>query len=471
MKNTQQFRIETDSLGDVQVPADKFWGAQTQRSLQFFAIGQQQFSREFIYDFVLVKKAAAIANQNLGLLGKQQSDLIQAAADSVTNGGYDDQFPLSVWQTGSGTQTNMNVNEVIANLANLLAGGKLGSKSPVHPNDHVNLSQSSNDVFPTVMHVTTTRVLQQTLLPALQKLERTFEKKSSQFASAIKIGRTHMMDATPVTLGQEFGAYAAQMAFAREQLTTSAPGIAALAIGGTAVGTGMNSNPDWPPSVIAQINRLSGYSFIEAENKFSQMAAHDALTNVHNQLSLLASALYKIASDMRLMNSGPRCGLAEINIPANEPGSSIMPGKINPTQIEALTMVCLRVMANNTAVTMANSQGQFQLNAYKPLLITTLLESLQLLADAMQSFTRHCLEGVEANTPQLKHYLKSSLMLVTALTPTIGYDRAATAAKYAHGENISLKRAVVDLRFLSESEFDELVKVDTMLGPIDDEEN
>lgn len=465
MKNKQHFRIETDSQGEIQVPAEKLWGAQTQRSLQFFAIGQQTFPTEFIHDFVLVKKAAAIANQKLGLLQKNLSTLIQDATDAVSSGAYDDQFPLSIWQTGSGTQTNMNVNEVIANIANQSAGSKLGSKSPVHPNDHVNLSQSSNDIFPTVMHVIAMRILQQELLPALQELEQTLVNKSSQFETATKIGRTHMMDATPVTLGQEFGAYAAQIAFARQQLEASAAGIAVLAIGGTAVGTGLNSSPDWPPTVIAEINRLSGYAFVEAENKFSQLSAHDALTNLHNQLSLLASALYKIASDVRLMNSGPRCGLAEISIPANEPGSSIMPGKVNPTQVEALTMVCVRVMANNTAVTMANSQGQFQLNVYKPLLIATLLESMHLLVDAMQSFAQHCLLGIEVNMPQLEHYLENSLMLVTALTPAIGYDKAAAAAKHAHRENISLKRAVVDLKFLSEAEFDKLVNPETMLGP------
>jgi fumarate hydratase class II len=465
MKNEQKFRMETDSLGKIRIPSEKFWGAQTQRSLQFFAIGQQIFPKDFIYDFVLVKKAAAIANQKLGFLDKKISRLIQAATDAIKGGTYDDQFPLSIWQTGSGTQTNMNVNEVIANIANQSAGYKLGSKSPVHPNDHVNLSQSSNDVFPTVMHVTTIRVLRQALLPALHELKQTLANKSIQFASATKIGRTHMMDATPVTLGQEFSAYAAQIAFAEQQLAASAANIAVLAIGGTAVGTGMNSSPNWPSAVIAEINGLSDFDFIEAENKFSQLAAHDALTNLHNQLSLLASSLYKIASDLRLMNSGPRCGLAEINIPANEPGSSIMPGKVNPTQIEALTMVCVRVMANNTAVTMANSQGQFQLNTYKPLLIMTLLESLQLLADAMQSFTLHCLQGIEANTSQLEHYVESSLMLATALTPAIGYDKASAAAKRAHEENITLKRAVVDMGFLSESEFDTLARIDPMLSP------
>ena len=465
MNNKTQIRTETDSQGKIDVPADKLWGAQTQRSLQFFAIGQQTFPMEFIHDFALVKKAAAIANRELGLLDASLSDLIQRACDDITAGQYDDQFPLSVWQTGSGTQTNMNLNEVIANIANRAAGNALGSKAPVHPNDHVNLSQSSNDVFPTVMHVTVLRVLQTQLLPAVQRLEQQLATKAEQLDHVIKIARTHMMDATPITMGQEFGAYQAQLTFIRQLLEASVAGVAALAIGGTAVGTGLNSSEQWPETVIKAINQLSGLACTEAVDKLSQLAAHDALTNLHNQLALLASALYKMASDIRLMNSGPRCGLAEITIPANEPGSSIMPGKVNPTQVEALTMVCVRVMGNNTAVTMANSQGQFQLNVYKPLLIVTLLESLHLLADAMSSFGQHCLQGIAANTLQLGHYLEHSLMLVTALTPLIGYDAAAAAAKYAHEKNVSLKQAVIDLKFLDAKEFERRVRPETMLGP------
>lgn len=465
MPSDKSYRIEADSLGEVQVPLDKLWGAQTQRSLQFFAIGQQVFPIEFIRDFVLVKKAAAIANHKLGHLEDNLTDLIKFACDDIQDGKYDDQFPLSVWQTGSGTQTNMNVNEVIANIANLKAGSDLGSKVPVHPNDHVNLSQSSNDVFPTVMHVTATRLLLKHLMPTIKSLEFALEDKAKQLADSIKIGRTHMMDATPVTLGQEFGAYMAQLQFAEQQIEASAAGLASLAIGGTAVGTGLNSSADWSDAVVAEISQLSGFEFAGAADKFSQLASHDALTNLHNQLSLLASMLYKMASDIRLMNSGPRCGLAEITIPANEPGSSIMPGKVNPTQIEALTMVCIRVMANNTAVTMANSQGQFQLNVYKPLIITTLMESMQLLANATQSFQVHCLQGIQANADQLQHYVENSLMLVTALTPLIGYDKAATAAKHAHANKLSLKQAVVELQFLTESEFDAQVKPESMLGP------
>jgi len=465
MTSKTDFRMETDSLGEIAVPADKFWGAQTQRSLQFFAIGQQSFPIEFIHDFALVKKAAAIANGQLGHLELRLSNQIQSACDAILQGKYDDQFPLSVWQTGSGTQTNMNLNEVIANIANLVAGSALGSKSPVHPNDHVNMSQSSNDVFPTVMHVTATRLLCKQLLPAVERLETGLAGKAEEFSKSLKIGRTHMMDATPVTLGQEFGAWRAQINFAKQQLANSAAGIAALAIGGTAVGTGLNSSKRWAVQATAAISELSGFAFESAEDKFSQLAAHDALTNLHNQLSLLASSLYKMASDVRLMNSGPRCGLAEITIPANEPGSSIMPGKVNPTQVEALTMVCVRVMANNTAMTMANSQGQFQLNVYKPLMINTLMESMHLLTDAMGSFQTHCLHGIMANDSRLEHYIENSLMLVTALTPAIGYDKAAVAAKYAHSKQLSLKQAVVDLGFLLDSEFDSLVQPQSMLSP------
>ncbi|NQV69884.1 MAG: class II fumarate hydratase [Pseudohongiella sp.] len=461
----KSYRIETDTQGEVRVPAEALWGAQTQRSLQFFDIGQQIFPMEFIRDFVLLKKAAASANHKLGLLEENLSLLIQDACDDISAGRYEDQFPLSVWQTGSGTQTNMNVNEVIANIANRAAGSALGSKSPVHPNDHVNLSQSSNDVFPTVMHISAMRVLQNEMLPAVRALEQMLGSKAQQFSGTIKIGRTHMMDATPITLGQEFSAYQAQIGFAQQQLEASLPSVATLAIGGTAVGTGLNSSQKWPSTIIGIINQLSGLVFTEAANKFSQLAAHDALTSLHNHLSLLASALYKMASDVRLMNSGPRCGLAEITIPANEPGSSIMPGKVNPTQVEALTMVCVRVMANNTAVTLANSQGQFQLNVYKPLLIITLLESLHLLTDAMGSFQKYCLEGITANTQQLEQYLENSLMLVTALTPEIGYDKAATAAKHALEKNISLKQSIVELQYLSEADFDSLIKPETMLGP------
>lgn len=470
MTESAQFRVETDTQGDIEVPADKLWGAQTQRSLQYFAIGDkalgpQTFPILFIHDFVLVKQAAARANLELGFLDSDKAGLIDRACVRVLSGEFDDQFPLSVWQTGSGTQTNMNVNEVLANIANTEAGTPLGSKSPVHPNDHVNLSQSSNDVFPTVMHVTAMRSLCESLLPAVNAFRVALGDKATEFADDIKIGRTHMMDATPVTLGQEFEAYRSQITFAGDQLGSCVNALATLAIGGTAVGTGLNSSPKWAQTVTFHISALSGYSFHEADNKFSQLAAHDALVTLHGHLNLLATTLYKIASDIRLMGSGPRCGLGEITIPANEPGSSIMPGKVNPTQVEAMTMVCVRVMANNSALTFANSQGHFQLNVYKPLIITTVLESLHLLADAMAGFQQHCLIGIKANSAQLQHNLEHSLMLVTALTPAIGYDKAAAVAKHAHAHNLGLKAAVVELQFMTEAEFDEWVKPDSMLGP------
>ncbi|MFM1897010.1 MAG: fumarate hydratase [Pseudomonadota bacterium] len=465
MSSDPPTRTERDSLGEVQVPADSLWGAQTQRSLTYFAIGAQRFPTDFIHDFVLVKKAAAIANHKLGLLDAGLAELICQACDELLAGRHDGQFPLSVWQTGSGTQTNMNVNEVIANLANGKAGRPPGSKAPVHPNDHVNLSQSSNDVFPTVMHVCANRLVQLKLLPALKQLCETLSEKATEFAATIKTGRTHMMDATPVTLGQEFGAWRAQLDHARRQLKTALPAVQELAIGGTAVGTGLNTHPRWANGVTDQISVLSGQPFTSAPDKFSQLAAHDGLLALHNGLNLLATVLYKMASDIRLMNSGPRCGLGEIRIPENEPGSSIMPGKVNPTQAEALTMVCVRVMANNTAVTLANSQGQFQLNVYKPLIIICVMESLELLSDAMTSFDRHCLQGITANQAQLAATLQRSLMLVTALTPLIGYDQAARAARHAQQHDLSLREAVLALGLLDEATFDQHINPENMLGP------
>ncbi|MEX2132183.1 MAG: class II fumarate hydratase [Pseudohongiellaceae bacterium] len=459
------FRTETDSLGDIQVPVEALWGAQTQRSLQFFAIGDDRFPSGFIHDFVLVKKACALANLKLGHLDPRITELISNACDQILAGKHADQFPLSVWQTGSGTQTNMNVNEVIANLANQAAGSDPGSKSPVHPNDHVNLSQSSNDVFPTVMHVVTTRLTRDSLLPALNQLLLSLADKRSEFSDRVKTGRTHMMDATPVTLGQEFGGYHAQLDFVRLQIELSLPALQSLALGGTAVGTGLNSSPGWAEEAAATISKLAGFEFKTAPDKFSQLAAHDALASMHNQLTLLATALNKMASDLRLMASGPRCGLAEINLPANEPGSSIMPGKVNPTQIEALTMVCIRILGNNTTVSFANSQGQFELNVYKPLIIHTVMESLTLLTDAMSSFEQHCLRNLTANDQQLDFYLDRSLMLVTALTPVIGYDNAARAAKLASAKNLSLRDAVLQLKLMGADEFDKLVDPLTMLGP------
>jgi fumarate hydratase class II len=458
-------RKEKDSLGEVEIAADKFWGAQSQRSLKNFAIGSDRFPAVFIHDFALLKKAAAQANEALGDLTAEQSRLIQQACDCIMAGDYDDQFPLSVWQTGSGTQTNMNLNEVIANLGNQAAGAELGSNSPLHPNDHVNRSQSSNDSFPTVMHISAMRLSRDKLLPALADLISELTAKEVQFKDHITSGRTHMMDATPVTLGQEFGAFRSQLEFSHQQVEMALTGISELAIGGTAVGTGLNSRKQWAATVVEKINQLSGMSFTPASNKFAQLAAHDALLHLHGQMNLLATALMKMANDIRLMNSGPRCGLAELNLPANEPGSSIMPGKVNPTQIEALTMVCVRVMGNHSSISIAASQGQFQLNVFKPLIIHCLMESMELLADSMRSFTSNCLTGLTVNEDRLKHYTEQSLMLVTALSPHIGYDNAARAAKHAHENGLSLREAVVALELLSEADYDRLVRPEDMLGP------
>jgi len=460
-------RTEKDSLGSVDIAEDRFWGAQSQRSLHNFAIGSDRFPPVFIHDFALLKKAAAQANEELGDLAPEQSRLIQNACDGIIAGDYDDHFPLSVWQTGSGTQTNMNLNEVIANLGNISAGGSAGSHSPLHPNDHVNRSQSSNDTFPTVMHITAMRLTREQLLPALSEIISALAAKEVEFKDKITSGRTHMMDATPVTLGQEFGAFRAQLEFSHRQVEQALAGIRELAIGGTAVGTGLNSRRQWANTVVEKINALSAMDFVSASNKFAQLSAHDALLNLHGQLNLLATALMKIGNDIRMMNSGPRCGFAEISIPANEPGSSIMPGKVNPTQVEALTMVCARVMGNNTTVSMAASLGQFQLNVYKPVIIHALMESATLLADAMLSFSRNCVAGLVANDERLDFYTDQSLMLVTALNSHIGYDKAATAAKHAHENSLSLREAVVDLELLSAEDYDCLVRPEAMLGPED----
>lgn len=458
-------RTEKDSLGEVEIAADKLWGAQSQRSLTNFAIGEHRFAPVLIHDFALLKKAAAQANEELGDLPPELSQLIQQACDEIMSGAHDDQFPLSVWQTGSGTQTNMNLNEVIANLGNRHAGSALGSQTPLHPNDHVNRSQSSNDTFPTVMHITATRLTRERLLPALATILAALTGKEVEFKDKITSGRTHMMDATPITLGQEFGAFRAQIEFSHQQIEQALSGLSELGIGGTAVGTGLNTRKQWPATIVDRINALSGMQFVSASNKFAQLAGHDALLHLHGQLNLLATALFKMGNDIRLMNSGPRCGFAEVSIPANEPGSSIMPGKVNPTQVEALTMVCARVMGNNTTVSIAASQGQFQLNVFKPVIIHTVMESLTLLADAMNSFTEHCLSGITANDERLATYTSQSLMLVTALSPHIGYDKAAKAAKYAHEKSLSLRDAVVELDLLSGDDYDRLVRPEDMLGP------
>jgi fumarate hydratase class II len=457
-------RIEHDSLGAVEVPADVLWGAQTQRSLHFFAIGEQSFPAPFIHAFALVKKAAAQANAELGRLTPHRADLIASVCDEILQGRHNDQFPLRIWQTGSGTQTNMNLNEVIANRGNELAGHIRGSYTPLHPNDHVNLSQSSNDVFPTVMHVVSVQYLEK-LLSVLTELCSTLAAKEAEFSTAIKIGRTHLMDATPVTLGQEFSAFRAQLEFSAQQLAAARPGLCQLAIGGSAVGTGINTHVCWPQTVVSRISALTGIDFVPADNKFMALAAHDALSDLHGRLSTLATALFKMANDIRLMNSGPRCGLAEIRIPANEPGSSIMPGKVNPTQSEALTMVCARVLGNQSTVSFAASQGHFQLNVYKPVIIFAVMESLQLLSDTMRSFDHYCLRGLQANVAQLRAGVNRSLMLVTALSPVLGYENAAKVARHADEHDLSLKESVLALGMMSAEQFDAQVDPQQMLGP------
>ncbi|HSC75328.1 MAG TPA: class II fumarate hydratase [Pseudomonadales bacterium] len=463
-------RKETDSMGSIDVPDAALWGAQTQRSLQNFRIGlqlsgAQQFPLAFIHTFAQVKKAAALANQELDKLPHDLCALIVQACDEIILGQHNDQFPLVIWQTGSGTQTNMNLNEVIANRANELVGKSRGEKSPVHPNDHVNMSQSSNDVFPTVMHITMAQAVQQQLLPAIDYLLNVLTQKIQEFFDSIKSGRTHMMDATPVTLGQEFSGYQQQISYAREQIVAGLQGVLVLAIGGSAVGTGLNTPPCWAETITKYISKSVGIDFFSADNKFMALAGHEALTDLHSRVRLLATALFKIANDLRLMGSGPRCGLAEIYLPENEPGSSIMPGKVNPTQIEALTMVAIQVMGNDTAVGFANSQGQFELNVYKPLIFRNVFESITLLADVINSFTEHCVQGIRVNEEKIAYYIEQSLMLVTALTPVIGYDKAAQSAKLAHEKNLSLKQAVLQLGLMSAEAFDTAVKPELMLQP------
>lgn len=458
-------RQEKDSFGTVEVPAEALWGAQTQRSLQNFNIGGQLLGPDFIRAYAQIKKSAALANLELGKLESKLCDHIVSACDEIIAGRHDNQFPLVVWQTGSGTQTNMNLNEVIANRANELLGSERGSMSPVHPNDHVNLSQSSNDTFPTAMHVTAATLVNGELIPALDHIISALNHKAEQFQDLIKSGRTHMMDATPVTLGQEFGAYAEQLAFVRSKIVSALDGIYALAIGGSAVGTGLNTHPQWAKTVTDEIARETALPFTSAANKFAALASHGALADLHSQLKLLATELMKIGNDLRLMASGPRCGLNEIQLPSNEPGSSIMPGKVNPTQIEALTMVAAQVMGNDVTVSIANSQGQFELNVFKPVIIYNILQSVGLLGDAMRSCTDKLIIGIRANEGQLAHYLESTLMLVTALTPHIGYDKAGEAAKLAYEKKLTLREALLQLQYLSEEDFDKYVDPRKMLKP------
>jgi fumarate hydratase class II len=462
------YRKETDTFGPIDVAEDRYWGAQTQRSLENFAIGDQLMPREIIHALALGKKVAAKINAELGLLEPNLAKAIAAAAEEIVAGRLDDHFPLRVWQTGSGTQSHMNVNEVIANYANETSfHAPRGGKAPVHPNDHVNLGQSSNDSFPTAMHVAAARALARDLLPALGRLENSLCEKAEKFAGLIKIGRTHMQDATPVALGQEFSGYAAQIALAMERIEAVLPGLYYLAQGGTAVGTGLNAHKKFAALFASEMARETGLPFKPADNFFEALASHDALVFAHGALESAATGLYKIASDIRLAGSGPRAGLGELVLPSNEPGSSIMPGKVNPTQVEALTMVCARVFGNQTTIAFAGSQGQFELNVYKPVIAFAFLESVRLMADAVRSFAAHCVDGLQADAQELDAAMRRSLMLATALTPKIGYDKAAQIAKAAHAKGTSLRDEAIESGLVSAEEFDALVRPEDMLAPKD----
>jgi fumarate hydratase class II len=458
-------RRETDSMGEVEVPSDRYWGAQTQRSLQNFKIGGHRFGRPVIRAFGIVKKAAALTNHDLGKLDATKTDLIARAADEVIEGKLDGHFPLVVWQTGSGTQSNMNANEVISNRAIELAGGTVGSKKPVHPNDDVNRSQSSNDVFPTVMHVAVAIDIRERLLPAVAALRKAIEEKSAAFRDIVKVGRTHLMDATPLTLGQEFSGWAGQLAFCEAGLTRSLDGVYDLALGGTAVGTGLNTHPKWAEAVAKKIAELTHVPFRTAPNKFAALAGHEALVAASAAMKTLAVACFKIASDVRLLGSGPRCAIGELHLPENEPGSSIMPGKVNPTQAEAMTMVCVQVMGNDVAVGVAGASGHFELNVFKPVILHNVLESCGLLADACHSFVDNCVLGIEPNREVIARHVENTLMLVTALNEVIGYDNAAKVAKLAHHKNITLRQAAAELGLVKPEDFDRYVKPQNMVSP------
>lgn len=456
-------RTETDSMGAIQVPANHYWGAQSERSLFNFAIGRETMPPELIRAFGILKKAAALSNQELGKLPADKARLIVAAADEVIAGKLNSEFPLKIWQTGSGTQTNMNTNEVISNRAIEMAGGEMGSKKPIHPNDDVNMSQSSNDTFPTAMYIAVAEMVHKQLIPAVTLLRNTLNIKARQFADIIKIGRTHLQDAVPLTLGQEFSGYVAQLDFNLNSLQTLLPTLYSLAIGGTAVGTGLNTHPEFADKAAAHIAAMTGLPFYSASNKFAALASHDELVLMSGALKTLATSLMKIANDVRWLASGPRSGLGELSIPENEPGSSIMPGKVNPTQSEAMTMVCAQVMGNDAAVGFAGSQGNFELNVFKPVMVYNVIQSIYLLSDACQSFNDHCAVGIEANHEKIDYFLKNSLMLVTALNPVIGYDKAAAIAKKAHHENLTLKEACLQLGYLSAEQFDHAVNPKDMI--------
>lgn len=458
-------RIETDSMGPIEVPNDRYYGAQTARSLIHFDIGDDTFPREMIRAFGILKKAAALVNLDLGLLSAEKTVLITCAADEVIAGKLDAHFPLRIWQTGSGTQTNMNANEVISNRAIELAGGVMGSKKPIHPNDDVNKAQSSNDTFPTAMHIAAAEQIRHTLIPAVTELRDTLAVKAEAFADIIKIGRTHLMDATPLTLGQEFSGYVTQLTNGLRRLEQCLDPLYDLALGGTAVGTGLNTHPEFAERAAARISELTNLPFRSAPNKFEALAAHDALVEASGMLKTLACSLMKIANDIRWLASGPRSGIGELTIPENEPGSSIMPGKVNPTQSEAMTMVCAQVIGNDVAVNVGGASGNFELNVFKPLIIFNVLNSTRLLAGACRSFTHHCAVGIEPHRPNIEGHLKRSLMLVTALNPHIGYDNAAKVAKKAHQEGTTLREAVLALGLLTGEKFDEVVRPEEMIAP------
>ena len=458
-------RIETDSFGPLEVPSDKYWGAQTQRSLINFPIGWEKQPVAIIRALGVVKQACAQANLNLGRLPKDKSEAIQAAANEVFSGKLDHHFPLVVWQTGSGSQSNRNANEIIANRAIEILGGVIGSKNPVHPNDHCNMGQSSNDTFPTAMHIATAMTANNVTLPGLDALQRALETKVIEFKDIIKIGRTHTMDATPLTLAQEFSGYNHQIKMAIERIKSALPHIYELAQGGTAVGTGLNTPKGWGPIVAQNIAQVTGLPFITAPNKFEALAAHDAMVEMSGALKTAAVSLFKIANDIRLLGSGPRCGLGELILPENEPGSSIMPGKVNPTQCEAVTQVCAHIMGNDAAVGFAGSQGHFELNVYKPMMAYNVLQSMQLLGDASRAFTDNCVAGITADRDRIEKLMRESLMLVTALAPEIGYDNATTVAKTAHKNGTTLKHEAVTLGFVDEAKFDQVVRPELMIGP------
>ncbi len=460
-----EFRIETDSMGEVKVPVDKYYGAQTARSLMNFKIGGERFPAELIRALAIVKKAAAITNCELGTLPTDKRDLIIKAADEVITGKLNDHFPLVVWQTGSGTQTNMNVNEVISNRAIEMVGGVLGSKKPIHPNDDVNKAQSTNDAFPSSIHVAAVEEIYRRLIPMVTKLRNALDAKAKEFKDIIKIGRTHLMDATPLTLGQEFSGYAQQLTNGLARINDSLKRLTEIPLGGTAVGTGMNTHPDYAVKVAAKISEITGKTFTTAPNKFEAMAGKDALVEMSGTLKTLAASLLKISNDIRWLGSGPRCGIGEISLPENEPGSSIMPGKVNPTQSEAMTMVSAQVFGNDVTINFAGASGNFELNVFMPVIAFNILQSIRLLADACESFTDNCVVGIVANETNIKKHLQNSLMLVTSLNPVIGYDNAAKVAKKAHKENKTLKEAAMELGLLTSEKFDEVVSPEKMVGP------